>query len=507
MLRNRYNICKRDYESLVNKNIKGNRQVGGNIPLEIRDSMDTFTAVWKNVSNSGQHNCGIFLNPAQDDRIVKCVGGDMEQSNNLTQIINHQAGFHIFPEIYSYFTFSDNPVPSQHFIEMERFNGDVTDLIMRILPKMCISFMNLDPGVASDLYQLFEFKIPTTMADPRLGLRFHFTPIIIHIINNIDTVEIPKTQEQLAELGKRNGIKVEEWTTVKDIQRTVKKFQEFVAKFSASNLTKQTYDEFITLYKTTLNKYLPMINEQLFVLRYRLLETGYVYGDNKFDNFAFTLSEENTDYMNVRWGERNRIGDKYFFLHILDWESGLFKADLSDPYVKSNILRDYVQDEANHMSVHGQYNLRNLNAKIITSDTSDIFTAHGIPQGIIDIMTQEISYEVVPEKKPALASLEDVMEFIESKNPKSYDLKDEMTKKLGDRFNIEDAGATKIILIKGSEGHNNFTEIQYDKESGEYTITCLDDSRKPATDTRFWPKGQIVTRDIHQLIKIINAIY
>lgn len=504
MLRNRYNICKKDYETLVHKKF---RQYGGNIFLETRDSMNTFNIEWKNISNSGQHNCGIFLNKNDATKIVKCVEGDMEQSNNLTQSINKIAGFHIFPEIHSYFNFLDNPNPSQRFIEMERFDGDVTDLLMHILPKMCISLMNLDENDAKDLIQIFEYKLPSTIQDPRLGLRFYFTPIIRHIIKNLNEHGVPDTQEDLARIAQKEDIKLDSWIKINDIQNTVKTFRSFVTKFSTSKLTSKIYNDFINLYITVLNKYIPMINEQMFVLRYRLLETGHVYKDDKFDNFAFTFADQNTEYMNIRWGERNKIGDKYFFLHILDWESGLFKHDPSSQYEKERILKNYIQDEAISMSVHGQYTMHKLNQRVTGLENSDLFLNHGVSAEVLKILSTEINYTVIPENKPNFETLEDAMKFIESKNPKPLIFYDVISKHLGKEFTVNDVDVHSIVLIKNGSSRNNFTEIKYIEDTGEYMIICLDDSKEIAKETRLWPKGQITTRDIHQVVRIVNAIY
>ena len=287
------------------------------------------------------------------------------------------------------------------------------------------------------------------------------------------------------------------------------KFKKFVTRFSNSRLTFKTYDDFIKLYKIALDKYLPMINEQLFILRYRLMKTGYIYDDNKFNNFAFTTSDKNIDYMGIGWGERNKIGDKYIFLHILDWD-GLDIYNKSQ-FHKNQILERYLKDDSTIMPIYSGMILNVINRNVFTSENNvaiiDLFLSNGISKDIVDIMTHRVVHKIVPEKKPELKTIEDAMDFIKSKNPKPYNLQEDIISKLSGEFDVVDSTENKIILIKSSSDYKNFVKLKYNPITNEYTMTCLDDSKNIVTDTMIWPKCQTTSRDIKIIVNMIEALY
>ena len=192
MSKHEYNICKQDYKTLT-------EQWGGEIPIETIPSMNEFNAVWKPVSNYGQNNCGIFLNAENKQKLVKCLfsSNELRKPNDLVVNINRMAHFHIFPEIYRYFRIADDPKKGEIFIEMERFDGDLSDLIQYSLPRMIIKNMGLENDVIDDLIQLYETKLFS-----RSMLTINFTPILTYIIKTFDTIEFIKTQQDIEKIAK-----------------------------------------------------------------------------------------------------------------------------------------------------------------------------------------------------------------------------------------------------------------------------------------------------------------
>ena len=130
----------------------------------------------------------------------------------------------IFPTIFRVFKVPEND--SKHYIEMERFDNDITYLIMNILPKKVIDEMGRVLQIKEDLFALFQYKIPSTFDQNVMGWR----------LQDINDVRI----------------------------------DTIIGKFKSSNLTYAIYTKFINLYKRELDKILPIINDQLFILRSKL---------------------------------------------------------------------------------------------------------------------------------------------------------------------------------------------------------------------------------------------
>lgn len=468
MLHTRYNIIKRDFNTLCRKGFFV--QHGGMIPTHQIADIKSLPREWMKVVDNGQHNCGIYVNPANKNRIIKCVRREMSENNYpidvRTQEINRDIGFHIFPEIYNYYKITNEP--SRILIEMERFDNDVTYLLMEYLPHICARSMGLDQQIETDLLNILWYKMPSTNYNPRFD--------IVYPLNQ----------------------KVDEPSVKND------KCDKFVEEFANSMLTLSIYNEFMKIYIEALNLYLPMINEQIFVLQYRLLKIGYRYFDNKFDNYAFTFADENIEYMGVQWGDRNRIGDKYFFLHIIDWDSGLEEVNKEfENYYVAQILRYYIEDNATYMGVHGQYSVRLLNRGYVDPEITKLLN-DVVPSEIIQILQLSVTYTVVPEKKPHFNNIDDAMTHIMRK---PIDLHTIISKSLGENFAIQSIDDMCVVLIKSGSGRNNSLKIDYDVKQEEYMITCLDDKKRMARTTNNWPVGIICTRDINILVGIIRAIY
>jgi hypothetical protein len=310
-LKKDYFILKKDYFNLTKKdcfNLSGGQEV------KIRTQSDyLFLSDWKEIPNTGQQNCGIFINKNNTDRLLKCGSDtDFVKINK----INDTAGFKLFPYIHNVYKYIDGKGIDKTYIEMDRFNGDVTDLLTRKIPIDIIDSMVLNNGIKDHLVKLFYYKIHSTK-----GLNisfFDFDPTNIYIIKN--KLPVPKNQEEYDKIRK-SSIPFDIFIQKNEI------YNNFVNEFRNSPLTHAIYADFINRYIQSLQQILPTINEQIFMLRYKLYQQNYQYRDQKFDNYAYSLEDNDIEYMGIGWKQRNRYQSKYFYIHILDWDSGLFPIE------------------------------------------------------------------------------------------------------------------------------------------------------------------------------------
>ena len=80
---------------------------------------------WKKVSNMGRRNQGIYIFEQAKDRIIK-AGTDGEIIHKINSEMLQRDGFIIFPIIHNIYI-----TPSLTFTEMQRFDGNVTELLFK----------------------------------------------------------------------------------------------------------------------------------------------------------------------------------------------------------------------------------------------------------------------------------------------------------------------------------------------------------------------------------------
>ena len=215
--KNKYNILK-EYNLL-------NNQVGG-VLCNLSE--------WEEISNNGQHNCGIFIHKTNPSLIMKC-GGRLSED---VRIINSQVS--IFPNEYS----ECNDENGRTYLIMERLDNDITHILFNLLPMMVLNKMGLHRDLIMDIKQMFDIKTPTSIK-----------PIIpLEAQDNI-----------LA---------------------------------SMRDITLELYDTFIDHLITEWNTYYIIIMKEIIKVLLKLIDLNYKYIDMKFDNFGYKLSNIiiDTDY-------------------------------------------------------------------------------------------------------------------------------------------------------------------------------------------------------------------
>lgn len=195
---------------------------------------------------------------------------------------------------------------------MEKFDGDVTQMLYERLAKLSIKKLNVDNSTADALYALYRFKMPATVG------------------------------------------------------RDDKQLLDKLIQTSANTLKFETYNAFMKQFEEDLRKMLHEVGKQIYTILMKMIEVGYYYADNKFDNYGFTLSDKNEKHLDVMW-ENNKIGDKYFFIRLLDWGSGLEKIEETDKQQKIYNVSDFYDSNFQNFSKYGQYNSYTLTGLTVES--------------------------------------------------------------------------------------------------------------------------------------------
>lgn len=112
--------------------------------------------------NKGQQNCGIYIHKTDPTRLLKCeYSSGVPPSFIFSQYINSKLGKNIFPKIYTIYNKDNNS-----FIEMERLDGDLSDILFKIVPKKVAIKMKregiIDDSQVDNLLFIFNKKVPIT---------------------------------------------------------------------------------------------------------------------------------------------------------------------------------------------------------------------------------------------------------------------------------------------------------------------------------------------------------
>jgi hypothetical protein len=429
---------------------------------EIVATDDNFLKGWRKISNPGQQNCGIFINDEQPNRLIKCDTTRVDLTK-MADEISKQTKYKIFPEIYSITVFNGS-----NYTEMERFNGDLTDLIMHLLPKEILNRMGLSEDLKDDILFIYEAMIPKT-SDREFFLR-HFDNASMYLYEHptANISEIPNFPA---------------WKSEKNIKEEVQMFDKLSKRLHKSDVTYDQYKRFINRLIDELKRMIPEITKQIFMLQYELDRLGYHYGDYKYDNFGFTLSDKPKEHLGITW-TNNKFYGRYYYVHILDWGSGLSKG-------VDNPIRYY--NETQLFSVHGQYNLRTISDHIMNRiDGLDKY----FPKEIINIITSDFKTEYDFPKKNFTTMDEIRQDIVSSERPV----------KLPSNYIYDQIDDRTYVIIAGSSGRNNFVRLVIE-DGPKYVITYLNDKKEPATVDRLWPMGTVSTTSDRTAAALIQAAY
>ena len=242
---------------------------------------------WIEIPNNGQNNCGIYIHRTDPSLIMKCGA---KLSDNVS-IINTQAS--IFPKEYDEFIHK-----GEHYLVMERLDGDITSIYFNLIPLRILNSMDIDSITKEHIKIIFDIKTPATMK-----------PIIPFDVQVNTLAMISQNQ----------------------------------------NITLELYNKFIDNLIIEWDKFHNIIKKEIVRVLLKLIDLGYSYEDMKFDNFGYKLSDViiETDF---RKENVPKLFGKYFYLYILDPDSGLF------PLVYKDTLDDYFKSHHNYSFSSGEIN-------------------------------------------------------------------------------------------------------------------------------------------------------
>ncbi len=326
--KNKYLKYKERYLKLKNMLDKKNKfkQLGGFEPIEHSDN--SFLNGYKQIVQYGQNNCGIFESKDKT-KIIKCEKYQPSPIiiSTVKSIKEEYPEFKIFPEIYNIHRFE-----GKIYIEMEKFDGDLTQLLYEILPKYILENMVKEDKITQDkinkYYELFQMMI--TKTNNELPQIYCDNPIILYLIKNISFLPevmciakenwktYVKNNYRDVEYKKFNGLEVGK--NVSDIENQIKTYKKLERFFSDDIIKHELYFEFIEEYKKQFGQIFESCKKQVLRLELLLLKFGLTYTDMTLDNYAYRLSETNISHLDKMWNSNSIFGDKYLFVSILDWD-------------------------------------------------------------------------------------------------------------------------------------------------------------------------------------------
>jgi hypothetical protein len=291
---------------------------------------------WKLIANSGQHNCGIFINEINNKVIMKCESS-YESLVLYTNLLKKQIPLKCFPEIYRYNIIKVANNKYNYYYEMERFNSDATQLLFEILLKKYIEEYNQENSTNINIdtfYGLFHIVLGNNIKNLNIQN-------IVNYQYNYDYIENKD----------KNKYKDDAIETINNIYKT----------FVPLGFNFETYKDLISQYKIRLLNLLQAIIFQITILQNYLYDFNIILLDLKCDNFGIIFKDNNEQYFG-KILDNNKFYESYFFVYILDYESSISKYNM-DEYIKN---AEYIDKHNKHINniyswnFYGQYNLNSL---------------------------------------------------------------------------------------------------------------------------------------------------
>ena len=216
---------------------------------------------WTKIKNNGQHNCGIYIHNSDPNLLMKCGAG----MSDKVQRINEQAS--IFPIQYS-----ECIKNGKNHLVMQRMDGDITSIYFNLLPIYILNQLTENQELIKDVKSMFDIKTSYSHSQ----------------MTNDEKIII------LNEISRKNTI------------------------------TSDFYNMFIERLKESWLHYHRIISKEIVKILLKLIDLNFYYGDFKFDNFAYKLSD-NVIETDFRRDRVPKIFNKFFYVYIIDPESGLFE--------------------------------------------------------------------------------------------------------------------------------------------------------------------------------------
>jgi hypothetical protein len=375
-----------------------NRMVGGAVNIvHINDT--SFLSEWKKIPDSGQFNCGIYVKQNDKNVILKCIN-TRPNIDLLNTVALLNIDYEIFPTIHKVLE-----SPSNSFIEMHKFDGDLTHILLDIIPNICANTFIASGwpyDIVHDFIKIFNLMVPSTKYSNKIN------SILKSIITHEQTTDLARL---LCDSKNNdiiyNGITYK-YLKIHDIIRHISTIEK-ISSLSTSRVTFENYNVFVNELQKYFKQYLSYFRDQYCMVQLQLTFKHYYYSDNKFDNFAYTLHDKPSKIDEVSFYD-HIINKQYFQLHIIDWDSGLFPTDVS---TYANIEKSY-NEYLLGFSINGQYNLRNFGSSLCDKQVIDSLFNNNLTEDIKRILTSDFTLDT-KLFKPTTYSMTEIINEIEKK--------------------------------------------------------------------------------------------
>jgi hypothetical protein len=521
--RNKYINIKKKYllaqEKVKSELFDEQRIYGGNNDV-IHDPTNGFLDGWTEIPNSGQFNCGIFINNDKPNNIMKCESWHVLTdgtifAKELEGILEHQ----VFPKIHNIYFGSDK----KSYIEMEKLDGDVTEFLFNVLGDMVLDELEYTEPVKELIQKLHQLKTSRTIGDTFPSGFSQFNKNYLELFDKrVEHLALDDNafQQLKGEYNLPSWITQEHLTKMFGGFSALKDFYKMNSDLFR-NVTYGQYDAYIKALTEKIENIIPMITQQILALGKILLDVGYYYVDFKYDNFGYTLENEQREHLGINW-KNNKIGDKFLYLYGLDWSSGLYNCGKITEFNRygcdgefNKFIKLYNNTEL--MAINGQYSLTRGFERAIISEPFDQLRTHFSDEFIKIITTKylpefnfdKFTFTTLDEILDNIKSLQELQELQELPEILELSKMDELQELLGSGYHFLNKTENHAVLIKSSSGRNNCVSVTIGKNYNVFTIvvTYLDSNHKPATSNDYWPMGQISTQSLTIAKSAIDSAY
>jgi hypothetical protein len=315
---------------------------------------------WIQINNSGQQNCGIFINNSRPNEIMKCEYGD-KRYNIYLEKLHHRSVIDVFPKIIKT-EYKKNE--NKTYTIMDKLDGDLTQLFCEVIPKLIINKITSDKDMQKNILSLFSYKVRQSWNDDGANFYYLENDQLQNIIDGKDTDS--KYYKKILDLKKSNNI-------------TFKIYNDFM---------QQLFYHFDFIYSKILKKIIGKL--------YRLYQVNFEYNDFKFDNFGYKFKSgcnENNILMNIDCID----------IYIIDWGSGL---DDSDGYATLNKIIDIINGEI-VFAKYGEGNFKDINSPIIRDEQIDLLKKI-LSDDLIKILLSKYEYNIPKNTKLSKIIIEEI---------------------------------------------------------------------------------------------------
>ncbi len=380
-----------------NLNYKSDKQIGGFETISTDNN--NFLENFDEVELFGQMNCGIYISK-DNTQIIKCQNSteciSEDKLKKLKLIKIHYPDYKIFPDIYNCYIYND-----KSYILMEKFSGDLTKLLFELLPRHILEKMVEDrrllPEHVEKYYQLFHILFPKTSHYEILSQVDCSNPLIAYLNTHRDEIEqIEKICEDNISIYRKNMYKDVQLIKYKDMEvgKYISVFTnplrtlELMTKFFQDGIIKYPiYMYFIEHFKSQFSIIFEQVKKQIYRIKLLLMKIGLAYTDDKTDNYVYMLEDSNHPHLGVNWSSNLIFGNKYFFISVIDWDSGL--SDLNT-WTLNNFVSQF---NKYNPTKYGQYYLNTIcnNCPILVNCESNIY---GLDEDGFQILQTDYNMEI-----------------------------------------------------------------------------------------------------------------